>query len=254
MSMEIFSGNYSNVYDIIYETKDYEAECDFLEEIFKKNNKTIKTILDLGCGTGSHLIALAKRGYQVTGVDQSQYMLDCAQEKINQNKVKADLIRGDICSVNLETKFDAIISMFAVMSYQVTNKMLSDACSNPISHLKPAGMFIFDGWHGPGVLTDKPVQSYKIIHSDNKEIIRFTEPIIDIQAQTVENRFKLWVKKGDQVLTSDDESHLVRFFFPQEIQYFLTTAGFSEVSLCPFMELDGKLNSTTWNMTVIASA
>lgn len=44
--------DYATSYDSLYQDKDYEAECDFLEGIFREFNVPVKTILDLGCGTG----------------------------------------------------------------------------------------------------------------------------------------------------------------------------------------------------------
>jgi SAM-dependent methyltransferase len=66
---ESFNITYSKYYDILYMDKDYDKECDFVEEAFNKYSlsKPVK-ILDVGCGTGGHLIPLAKRGYEVVGI------------------------------------------------------------------------------------------------------------------------------------------------------------------------------------------
>ena len=79
--MTVF-GKYAHFYDTIYQDKNYKKECDFLEKLFKKfSRKKIQTILDLGCGTASHDILLAKRGYNVTGIDMSNEMLKIAKQK-----------------------------------------------------------------------------------------------------------------------------------------------------------------------------
>jgi len=85
--MSIFQ-NDTNYYDNdnLYHNKDYIGECAFLEEIFHKYyKKSIKTILDLGCGSGSHALVLSKKGYQITGVDLSSKMVEITKrkEKIN---------------------------------------------------------------------------------------------------------------------------------------------------------------------------
>jgi len=120
--MPVF-GSYAQFYDALYQDKDYEAECDFLEAIFKQHAKgSINNILDLGCGTGSHIIPLAQQGYLVTGVDQSENMLSAAQIKANARCStinKPAFHQADIWDFNLHQSFDAVISMFAVISYSI---------------------------------------------------------------------------------------------------------------------------------------
>ena len=58
--------------------------------------------------------------------------------------------------MDIGQKFDAIVFLFHVMSYQVTNKMLNEVFSNVFKHLNDGGLFIFDFWYGPAVLTDPP--------------------------------------------------------------------------------------------------
>ena len=79
----IFGKGLAEVYDLIYKDKDYERECDFLEEIFKKYSTIfpVKTVLDAGCGSGGHAIPLAKRGYRVVGFDLSEVMISQARKK-----------------------------------------------------------------------------------------------------------------------------------------------------------------------------
>jgi 2-polyprenyl-3-methyl-5-hydroxy-6-metoxy-1,4-benzoquinol methylase len=55
------------------------GECDFIEKEINFN-KSLK-IIDIGCGTGRHSIELAKRGYNLTGIDLSKSLLERAREK-----------------------------------------------------------------------------------------------------------------------------------------------------------------------------
>jgi len=64
------------MYDI-----DYSNWADYIEEIFQKNKKDVSLLLDLGCGTGSFCIEMAKRGYDMIGVDLSPDMLSCARKR-----------------------------------------------------------------------------------------------------------------------------------------------------------------------------
>ena len=252
MSDQVFGRGYADQYDLLYSDKDYEAECDFVEAIFHKLDVPVKTILDLGCGTGGHAIPLAQRGYQVTGVDRSEEMLMIVRQKAQSAGVEVEFVLGDIRRVELERTFDAVIAMFAVISYQTTNADLAAACRTARRHLKPGGIFTFDCWHGPGVLTDRPMQRVKIVQDGDRRVVRFTEPVLDVVTHTVETHFKVWTIEGGRIISEVDESHLMRFLFPREIAYFLEVAGFEQTEFCPFLEINRVLDDACWNMTVMA--
>ena len=252
MTEGVFGNEYSTVYDMLYEEKDYEAECNFLEDIFETHGLNVKKILDLGCGTGGHLIPLINRGYEVTGVDRSPHMLSSLRKKTEELGLSCELIESDICSLDLGVDFDVVISIFAVMSYQTTNQKLSAACINAHKHLKSSGAFIFDGWNGLAVLNKSPKQEAKSVKAGSKKIIRLTEPVLDLMSHVCETKFNFRMIDGERIELDDEETHFMRFFFPQEISYFLEVAGFSRINFCPFMDVGGRLNESIWNMTVIA--
>ena len=142
--MNVF-GDYANYYDTLYREKDYEKDCDFLEQILEElSSEPISRILDLGCGTGGHALPLARRGYDVTGVDRSEQMLAIARAKAVQANLSVEFRQGDIRNLELGQTFDAVISMFAVMSYQTTNDDIMSAFHTAKRHLEPGGLFVFD--------------------------------------------------------------------------------------------------------------
>lgn len=253
--MTIFGREYASAYDYLYHDKDYEKECDFIEAIFQKFTSKIKTVLDFGCGTGGHALILAKRGYQVTGIDCANDMLAITRKKAKNENLDIKLIKSDITNIDLPKKFDAVLAMFAVMGYQTANSSLSSACKAAKKHLRQGGVFIFDCWHGPAVLTEKPSMRMKEVKVNEKDrIIRFTEPILDILTHTVETKFKLLLIRNGHLINETNESHFMRFLFPQEIKYFLKVAGFREIEFRPFLELEKPLTEHDWNMAVIATA
>ena len=210
----VFKEEYANAYDDLYQDKDYEKECDYIEALFKQFNYKPETILDLGCGTGGHALIFAKRGYKITGVDRSESMLAIARNKAETEGVKIEFIHGDITKVNLNKKFDAVISMFAVMSYQTTNNAIASVCKLARECLVTDGLFMFDCWHGPAVLTDKPTPRIKEVKSDyGEKVIRFTEPQLDIINHIVKVNFKVWKIKGNEIQETK-ETHPMRFLFP----------------------------------------
>ncbi len=251
--VRVFGKEYSGVYDCLYQDKNYERECDFIESVFNKFSGKVRSILDLGCGTGGHALVLSKRGYQVVGVDISKEMLDIARRKADKYNPFLKFIESDIRSLNIQEKFDAVISMFAVMSYQITNEDILDVCRTAENHLAPKGVFLFDCWNGSAVLTQKPSVRVKEVKLNDKErIIRFTEPVLNIMTNTIEVRFKVLKICEGRLISETNESHLMRFLFPQEIKYFLKTAGFRDIEFCPFLELEAPLAEEHWNMAVMA--
>lgn len=246
----VFQKEYASVYDILYFDKNYEKECDFIKALFDKYECQPKTILDLGCGTGKHALILAENGYKVTGIDRSSFMLEIAKKKAKSKGLDVEFIKGDLTSIVLNRRFDAVLSMFAVMGYQVTNQAVSSVCKLAKESLIPGGLFIFDCWYGPAVLTNKPTIRIKEISSKNNDrVIRLAEPELSMINHTVKVKYRvLRVKNGK--FTEALETHIVRFFFPQEVRYFLEVAGFRTVDFYPFLELNRDLTENDWNMMV----
>ena len=244
---------YADYYDTFYAEKDYEAECDFLEKILQGHaTRPVRHILDLGCGTGGHALPLARRGYSLTGVDRAPGMLELAREKAGRAGLAVDFVEGDLRQVDVGRTFDAVISMFAVMSYQTTNRDLANAIRTARRHLEPGGLFVFDAWFGPAVLTERPMDRYRIVESGHERIVRFAHPELDLVAQTVKVNYKVLCLRGARVVDEVDEVHVMRFLFAQEIIGFLEAEGFRLSNMCPFMELDRPLTERDWNMTVVA--
>jgi len=251
--MSVFNDAYAGFYDSLYGDKDYEGECDFIEKIFKKYKMVPRSILDLGCGTGAHDVLLARRGYRVTGVDRSAHMLKLAGKKAEERGVEIEYIKGDIRRLKLKRKFDAVISMFAVMGYQTSNSAFAAACSLARQNLRAGGVFIFDCWNGFAVIGDKPsAKTKKIKMPDASSLVRHTTPEFDFKAHLVRINFRTRKLCKGKIVHEAAESHPMRFFFPQEVAYFLEAAGFRKVDFYPCFDLSRELTERDWNMTVIA--
>jgi len=252
--MSVFK-QYASYYDSLYRNKDYEKECDFLERIFEKySSKKIHSVIDIGCGTGSHDLALDKRGYAVVGIDLSSEMVEIAKEKIKNKKTQLEFFQGDARRFDLGKKFDAAISMVAVLSYQITNEEIISSFKRARCHLDAGSLFIFDVWFGPAVLVQKPCDRFNFMEKGDKKIIRLTTSDFHLLSQTVDVKYKLFTISGDKILDETNEVHKIRFLFPQEIKSYLAQSGFEVLDMCPLGELGAVPNDNNWDVTIIAKA
>jgi SAM-dependent methyltransferase len=260
MNDEVFGQVYADQYDLLYSDKNYEAECDLIEEVFRRYAKSsVETILDLGCGTGGHAFPLARRGYRVTGVDRSAEMLAHAREKTSvlqlpEGGIIPIFVQGDVRSVDLGRQFDAVLMMFAVLGYQLTNEDVLAALRTVRRHLTSNGLFICDVWYGPAVLTLRPGERVKVIQTLDGKLIRTTAGALDTYRHLCEVHYHLWRLSGNQVVCETEESHRMRYFFPQELALFLSEAQLQLVDMRAFGDLDRTPDESTWNVLVIGKS
>jgi SAM-dependent methyltransferase len=255
MSDTVFKQEYADQYDLFYGDKDYESECDLLEQVFQRYRKVpVQSILDLGCGTGNHSIHLARRGYKVHGVDLSEDMLAHAVEKSQKETIKYPPVfsQGDIRSVDLGKQFDAVLMMFAVLGYQLTNDDVLATLSTVRKHLKPGGIFIFDVWYGPAVLAIRPSDRVKISPTADGKVIRAASGTLDTSHHLGKVHYHVWRLSGDRVTSETEEEHTMRFFFSMELELLLSTCGFRLESLTAFPSLEKPADETTWNVLCVA--
>ncbi len=249
---EVF-GVYGEYYDTFYSDKAYEEECDFVDEIFKRyTRRPVKTLLDAGCGTGGHAIPLARRGYEVTGLDASDAMIRQAREKAEKARVSTAFHVLDIRDFSLGKEFDACTSLFAVFGYLTRTADVLAAMARIRRHLKRGSVFTFDFWNGLAVLRELPAVRVKAVEKDGKRVIRTVHPEMDAFHHLCRSNYHVLVTKDESVIDEFRETHVVRYFFPQEIAHYLDDAGFEVVKLCPFLRLDGAVDEREWNVTAIA--
>jgi SAM-dependent methyltransferase len=220
---------FAAVYDDIYAHKDYRAECDLIARLCAEYSASeVRHLVDLGCGTGSHSLDLAGRGYDVTGIDISPAMLAKAQKKASVAKIagKVRFLEGDLATTRPKGDFDAALMLFSVLGYSVENQALAKLLSHVRSMLRPGGLFIFDIWFGPAVISHSPGQQIRRVAVPDGEILRFSSGELDLQKQLCSISFEFWHVAGDRILSRATERHLMRYFFPREIEILLQASRF----------------------------
>jgi len=117
------------------------------------------------------------------------------------------------------------------MSYQTTNSDFMAALSTVKYHLKPKGIFIFDCWYGPAVLTDRPTVRVKRLEDDNIKITRVAEPILHPKMNCVDVHYTVFVTdKKTGMVQEIHETHTMRYLFSTEVELLLANAGFNIIA------------------------
>lgn len=249
--MNQFGHLYSQYYDLLYQDKNYVGEVEYIHRLIKAYRANTSTLLDMGCGTGKHAELLCDTGYQVHGIDLSKDMLKIAEQRRLGKESRLSFGHSDIQNLTIDQKFDAVISLFHVMSYQNTNQELIKAFQVAKNHLVENGVFIFDFWYGPAVLTDLPITRIKRLENDLIKVTRIAEPVIYPQQNTVDVHYDVFIQdQNNKEVVEKNELHKMRYFFDMELHLICEQIGFEVLDKFKWMSSDSP-SLDSWNVVWI---
>lgn len=132
-------------YDAINAEIDYKKWADFIEKILDKECKSRpELVLDLGCGTGRMTLELARRGYDMTGIDYSPEMLEIARDAAEKEGHDILWLCQDMREFELYGTVDAAVCCLDCINHLESIEEL-EACLKLVhNYLIPDGIFIFD--------------------------------------------------------------------------------------------------------------
>jgi SAM-dependent methyltransferase len=255
--LTVFAG-YSRYYDLLYRDKDYAGEARYIAELIRKHAPLAKDMMEVGCGTGAHAAEWAQMGFTVAGVDRSEGMLEAAEARRSslppEVAERLSFNEGDARTVRLGRRFDAMTSLFHVMSYQTTNADIAAAFQTAREHLAPGGVFVFDCWYGPAVLKQWPTTTRKNLSDESTSVVRTAVPTMYPNENVVDVNYTVVVT---DIVTRDEETlhetHRMRYLFTPEIELALATAGMTLVDSRAWMT-DNPPGFESWGACYVARA
>lgn len=135
-----FYSDLARFYDSFYEGKKFKEEAEYFYSIIKSiNDNPLHSVLDIGCGTGSHLIHLSEYFEEVSGLDPSPDMLDIARNKI---KDRATLFQCRIQEFKHQPAYSAVVSFNSALNYLVSTEDLTKAFQNIYNALAKNGVIV----------------------------------------------------------------------------------------------------------------
>lgn len=214
------------LYEIAFDMN-RKGEVDFLVHCFEKYARrgAVRRVLDIACGTGPHLIRLADRGYQMTGLDLSSKNVEFLGERLRDKGHEGDLIVGDMTDFRLRKRVDAAICMQDSQGHLLTNEALLAHLRCVARAVRPGGLYVFDRYMASS-WTD-PARSWSWSRRRGKVIVRASfsalndvDPVRQIfrEDMTLEA-----VENGTRRIYR--QSHMSRMVFPQELRALVELAG-----------------------------
>lgn len=198
---------------------DYEEKANELDQIFKIHN--VRTILELGCGTGTLSTCLAQLGYDCTGIDADADMLEIAKKKANERELPIQYFNYNMKNMDYDKEFDAVIC-FQAMTCIETNREFKKTLAAIYKALKPGGIFLF------GVLN----QNYELIEyedipfsmvdlaikKDNYKIIRC---ITSTKEGNIEDWNAVYFIEENGELSMNVMNNRLRYYTKSEVEHML---------------------------------
>lgn len=218
---ELFT-NFAHTYDRQPFTTGTPNEADFIEKEIQYNK--VVRILDVGCGTGRHAIELAKRGYNVTGIDLSADQLTRAKEKAQQAGVKVYFYEQDARTISYTGNFDLVIMIcegaFPLME---TDEMNFEILTNATRALKDGGKLIMTTLNGLYPLRHS-IKDFTNENQDNFSVVR--------------NKFNPQTMRDVSTVKVEDDSGNIKeittnekYYLPDEIEKLLRSLNYTSVAI-----------------------
>jgi SAM-dependent methyltransferase len=161
---EFFGEDYLRIYDSILPPQRTEREVNQIIERLALPRGS--AILDLCCGHGRHAVALAERGYRITGQDLSAFFLEKAEADAAEAGVELRLMHGDMRHIPFEEEFDAIINMFSAFGYLESEEEDQKVLGQVRKALKPGGLFLLETMHHAWLMRNFEARGWNVIEDD----------------------------------------------------------------------------------------
>lgn len=186
-------------------------------------------ILDLACGHGRHSIELAKRGFNVTGLDYSEPFIEKAKSDTRQAGVNVEFLRGDMKNLPFNENLDVVLMLFTSLGYfndEHNQKTLREIGKS----LKPNGRFLIDVISGEAVISRFNKEGQKEEGSNRLKIPR-TYEVGGLTVDEVEwfdpdehqiHNHREWVDKSGQKKEYD---YYLRVYTVPQYKEMLSKAG-----------------------------
>lgn len=202
----------AKVYDAVYRWKDYDAETARLREFLPKGG----TLLDVACGTGSHLVRL-RDAFAAEGLEKDPEMAALARSK------GLTVHEGDMEDFELSKRFDAVTCLFSSIGYMESPERLQRALGRMAAHLAPGGVLLVEPWFSPEQWRDGYVHM-DAVDDDSLKIARMSVSKTDGPVSVMDLHHMVATPEGVETFVT---RHRMGLFMDWEYRDAFEAAGLS---------------------------
>lgn len=213
------------LYEIAFDLN-RKGEVDFLVHCFKTYaRRPVRTVLDIACGTGPHLMRLAARGYRMSGLDLSAKNVDFLRERMADKDFAGQLVVGDMTDFRLPQPVDAAICMQDSQGHLLTNEALVSHLRCVARSLRRGGLYVFDRYMASS--WTNPARSWSWSRRRGRLIVRASfSALHDVNPVTQVFREKMTLEAVENSTRRVyRQTHVSRMVFPQELRALVELAG-----------------------------
>lgn len=212
-------------YDRLTADVDYEKWADYVERHFRRLKRPVRSVAELGCGTGSLARLLARRGYAVTAIDLSPDMLAVADQKCEGLGVL--FLCQDMSRLTLLEPADAVVSCLDSVNYVTRPAALRRTFRRVYRALAPGGLFLFDA-KTPPALEGADGQTY--LDEDDGLFCVWRGEYFP-KRRVCGYGLDLFIRGADGGWSRGSEYHEEYAYTMGELDGFLREAGFSDIKI-----------------------
>lgn len=133
-----------DLYSYIFSAARFSASKEEVSQIISLTQCTGGSLLDLCCGPGRHALEFAQRGFQVTGVDKSEFLLGQARERTSQANISVEWVQQDMRLFHRPAAFDLVCNLYTSFGYFEDERDNFQVLDNIYANLKESGVLIIE--------------------------------------------------------------------------------------------------------------
>ncbi|MBR6595786.1 MAG: methyltransferase domain-containing protein [Oscillospiraceae bacterium] len=213
-------------YDRLTNDVDYEATVEFYMQILQREGLCPRTVVDLACGTGSVTEILARKGYQVTGVDMSEEMLTQAMAKVMDMENPPRFVCQKLQELRLPRAVDMAVCALDSLDYITDPADCAEALRRTYKVLNPGGIFIFD------VNTPEKLRTMngQVFLDEDDDVYCVWRGEFDAQTNICSYGMDLFQREGE-VWHRSFEEHREYAYSAEQLVGYLKDAGFTHIEV-----------------------